>query len=104
MLLPFTSRVSAGIVVPIPMLLPDWNKIELPSAEIEVHFGMKFVVPPPVGVACARAAGAALDPLFMISGVARMAVLSGMSGDADFVTKAEAGKPPSVSASAALRA
>ena len=50
------------------------------------------------------AAGAVLDEVFAVSELARIVVLPGVSANPAFVTYAEAGKPPSVSASAALSA
>ena len=72
--LPFTSSVSAGVVVPMPTRPADSKIVELPSTELDVHIGMKSVVPLPVGVTCGMPDGAS-DTL-AACGVATIVVLA----------------------------
>src|ERR1700722_438450 len=86
---------------------------ELPRADDEVHFGMKFVVPLPDGVAKGVAACVASgDAALVVADEASMIVVfpatSGpvacLEARLRVVTYSEAGRPPRVSASAAFSA
>src|SRR5271168_3204142 len=97
--LPFTSSVAAGVIVLMPTATvlpePDWNSTELPRTELLVQRGTKSVVPEPLtrAVAPTSEPAPALLPLF--GAFARVGTAN---------TKAEAGRPPTVSASPAFNA
>jgi hypothetical protein len=97
---PFTSRVELGVMVFKPTFAvvpePDWKSIELPSALALVQRGRKFVVPVPVTAACGDGP--------VISADVDASAAAGLVADGAASTKAEAGLPPSVSASAAFKA
>src|ERR1700732_3217319 len=99
-LLPLTSSVAAGAVVPMPMSELFWKIMELMMSLVESHMGTKSSVPLPVTAGFA-------------GGAAFFAGLDGADGGFALPplpwvllanTKADGGSPPMVSASAALRA
>ena len=94
---PPTSRVPCGVAVPMPTLPPDSVIAESPSVPAPplVHFTMTSVVPVP-----STAATGSPSALAVARGTAFLSAPSALGASA----KAEAGMPPSVSASAAFKA
>jgi hypothetical protein len=98
--LPFTSSVLAGVLVLMPIFAvlpdPDWNKTELPRVfPSGVHSGTKSRVPLPARLGSTRFAAV----LELLGAVVPEDKLGGAAS-----TKAEAGSPPIVCASAAFNA
>jgi hypothetical protein len=96
---PFTSKVEAGVVELIPIFavlpVPLWNSTEFPRVPVLlVHNGRKSVVPVPL-----NAGVLLLAPAFVIALIEVPPAPGAVAS-----IKADAGSPPTVSASAAFNA
>src|SRR5580704_5291999 len=99
---PFTSRVAAGVEVPMPILavlpLPVCSTTESMMVEAPLKDGRKFALPPVV-VTSVAVDGETLPPPALVAETAGPELTDGAAS-----TNAEAGSPPRVCASAAFRA
>src|SRR5580704_7425752 len=100
---PLTSRVAAGVEVPMPILavlpLPVCSTTESMMVDPPLKKGKKLAVPPVV-VTSVAVDGEALPPSALAAGLADPEPLTGGAAS----TKAEGGSPPIVSASPAFNA
>src|SRR5579859_3079099 len=99
--LPLTSSVAAGAVVLMPICELFWNMIESTMSLVVSHIGMKSTTPLPVTAGLAGGA----DELAVLAAAVEVAPLLLVLVAAELArTNAEAGSPPTVSASPALSA
>src|ERR1700686_2821388 len=98
---PVTSSLAAGAVLPTPTLVPLSKTCELAMSALASNFASLFTVPPAVVTGVVPVAGSCGEACVGVAfGVGVLVMLTGGAAN----TKAGAGSPPTVSASAAFSA